>query len=645
MNYTLKGRLQTTICDTHEKAMADTKIRLYRIQESKNAVTAFTAAQSKELIQVFDAKEIKTREKQLLAETKTDANGNYEFNINSNTLAYDGGTVAIVLYYDEIPEYGQKGTSLPKRFTPFEVLLDVIQPKWRETNEGLIAGWNYSLLNRVWCYILSRLDIWVICGSLVNCKTRSPLGGIEVIAMDDDIISDDFLGSAVTNNNGEFCIYYRSIDFKKTFLSPWINVETTPVFSFDNGPDIYFKFAANGIEFFAENASEAQKPSRKNIGNCLCVDLCLDEDPNRVSRDPITGFYQIGYARKYHPIFNIDAFSGKTKDMLKPNGDPHPEFNDQAFYSNLDLRGSLTKKLNGQPLQYKFEYVKVVSPSVDLSSIPNANWKPVTENNMTANEIATRVTQIFPEWKYTSYVIKGTTGPTVFGAVKKVDMTPNHWIDVPQDSGVSFNDSLIKLVSSSLSSGIVDMSGLIPGNSSGMVLQKNEYFALRMWKREQGNAASETLAGSSRPLAIFNTTYKDVPQGGAWDPFGKSSELGIAALDLQELVDGGSCAKITNSLTANYTASNPNLGSVKLEMFGPGGPHNFESLIETSSGEEFNGQAKYTGADNSIDPNDVSNLPNCAFEVRLTAALNLTNGEHQHHLIRDRVLYCKLPNS
>lgn len=627
MNYTLKGRLYTAICDDHKKAIPHTKIRVYRLQEEMNAATAYTAAQSKELIQVFEEKEIKSRKKQLLAETETDANGNYEFNINGEKTGYTGGVVAIVLYYDEVPEYGQKGTSLPKGFKPFEVLIDVIQPKWRETNNGLVAGWNHCLLHRIWCYILKRLDIWVICGTLTNCESREPLMGIEVIAMDDDIITDDLLGSSVTDSKGRFCIFYRSIDFKKTFLSPFINIETTPIFSFDNGPDIYFKFALGGSVFFAEDSSEAHKPSRKNVSNCLCVSLCLDDSPGG-SIDPPAAFYQIGYARKYHPVLNIDPATGRT------TGKANAALNDMAFYSNLDLRGSLSKTFNGQPVEYKFQYAEVNNPSVDVGTIPAADWVDVVPNEITRNEIATRITQLFPIIKYDAYVIKGTDAPTSYGNEVEVHFDGN-WIQAPQYSGggfdIFFNGSLIKLISKNLAGGAVNKAGLIQGNSSAP-LEKNRYFALRMWKREQGNDASKILAGFSRPLAIFNTEYDGVPQGGSWLPTVSNNELGIACLDLQELIGGG-CKKITNSITVNYTAANPNLGNVALKMYGQGGPHAFQPVVFPTPGEEAHGTSLYVG--------DAGALPSCAYEVRITAELKLTNGETQHDGIWDRVLFCK----
>ncbi|PVW15219.1 hypothetical protein [Marixanthomonas spongiae] len=632
MKYKVNGRLHAAICDENKHALANTKLRAYRMEQDVNAATAYTAAQSKEVAQVFEEKDIKSRNKQLLAETTTNANGDYELKIDGKKTDYNGGAIELVLYYDSVPDYGQENTKPPKGFNSFEIRMDIIQPKWRETQDGLVAGWNHTLLKRIWCYILQRLDIWVICGTLINCKSQAPLYGIEVTAMDDDIITDDLLGSAVTDANGRFCIYYRSLDFKKTFLSPWINVETTPPFSFDNGPDVYFKFSLGGEEIDAEPVSEAHKPSRKNVGHCLCVTLCLDDAPD-VTQDPPAAFYQIGYARKYHPVLNIDPATGRT------TGKASTSWNEQAFYSTLDLRGSLSKKLNGNPVEYKFQYAEVADPSVDISTI--TTWTDVQPNDIAKSEIGTRITALFPVIKYNSYQIHGTAAATPYGQEVEVPFNGN-WIQVPQDSGIfdiHFNGSLIKLISSKLASGSVDQSGLTQGSSSAP-LQKNRYFALRMRKREVGNAASEVAAGFSRPLAIFNTTYQNVPQGGSWLP-SASNELGIASVDLEELKVGGGCSKITDTLTVNYTAANPNLGSVSIKMYGPGGPHNFEPVAFPSPGEEAFGASKYTGANNTVDANDVKNLPNCSYEVRLSAELNLTNGEDQHHTIWDRVLFCK----
>lgn len=625
MKFTLKGRLQTAICDENELNLLHTKIRVYSFNEGQDAVAAFTSAQSKEISQVFESDEIKKRAGQLLAESKTDAHGNYEITIDAEQSKYSGGALAVTLYYDEVTDYGQKNTKLPKGFKPFEIVLDIMQPKWRETNEGLFAKWNYSVLRKVWCYILKRLDIWVICGTLTNCESQQPLQGIEVIAMDNDIITDDFLGSQVTDFNGRFCIFYRSIDFKKTFLSPFINIETTPIFSFDNGPDVYFKFAVGGVEFFAENPSEGLKPSRKNVGNCLCVRLCLKESP-AIPGDIPAAFYEIGYARKYHPVLNINPTTGLTTGKAETN------LNNQAFYSTIELRGSLTKLHNDNPLEYKFQYAKVADPNTDISSI--ASWTDVEPGQIAKTVIATRLTSLFPLIRHDSYVIHGNNSPTPSGNEIRVEFNGN-WIQSPQYSGggfdLFFNGALIKLITNQLNGGTVDKTGLIQGTSSAPLLQ-NDYYALRMVKREAGNPSTEVVSGFSRPLALFNTIYENVPQGGSWLPT-TSNEMGIACLDLQELSVGGGCSKVDTTLSVNYTAANPNLGAVNLSMTGPDGPHTFEPIQFPTPGEEAFGSSDYIG--------DVSSLKKCAYIVEITAALRLTNGETQHQGIKDRLSFCK----
>ncbi|MGB5942482.1 MAG: hypothetical protein WBG71_06330 [Leeuwenhoekiella sp.] len=629
MLYSITGRLHSAGCDSRDHLLPNTPIKLYALQENAVTSASLATAQPKEVARVLSEKEQKSRSGKLLGQTTTDDQGNFSVRFDDGQVEYVGGPVEIVLDYDQIPDYGQGDVSPHRGFEAFEVLIDVFQPKWRETDNALIASYQLRLTQRVYCDILARLDIWVICGTLLNCESQQPLPGIEVIAMDDDVITDDLLGSATTDANGRFCIFYRSKDFKKTFLSPIINVET-PIFPLGNGPDVYFKYAVGGSEFFAEDPSEAQKTGRKNVSNCLCVSLCLDEEPGNGGNDYPTAFYHIGYARQYHPVLNIDPATGRTTG--KANGG----WNNKAFYDDLDLRGSLTQKMNGQPAEYLFQYAEVSDPSVPVSSIPASSWTDVTPGDVAPTVIGTRITQLFPVIEFVTYGINDPSADFNEGF-------NGNWIIVPQYTGlpnISFNGSLIKLISANLAGGFVDKSALVPGNSSAP-LEINRYFALRMKKREAGNPASEVDAGFSRPIAIFNTIYQDVPQGGSWAPAASSDELGIATLDLQELVTGGGCGKITDSLTVNYTAANPNLGNLSLSMSGPGGPHNFEPVAFTTPGEEAHGTSLYTGANNTVDPNDVANLPNCAFEIRLNTTLHLTNGENNHPGIWDRVLFCK----
>ncbi len=621
MKYVLRGRIHAIVCDEPQHSLANTTVRLYRFDD-KDA-TRLVAAQSKEAFQFLEEKEIKAKAKRLLAETKTDAQGNYAFEIDGDKQKYKGEAVEFDVYYAEIPDYGQNDTKKARNYKAFQATLDVIQPRWRETNEGLLAQWNHSISRKWWCSILRRLDIWVICGVLLDCKSQQPQAGVEVIAMDDDVISDDQLGTAITDASGRFCIFYRSKDFKKTFLSPFINIET-PIFPLGNGPDIYFKFALGGSIFHEESPSEARKPGRENVDNCLCVRLCIEGGQS----EPISSFFHIGDNRRYHIVLNINPADGRT---INKNDPSEAGWNEQAFYSTLALLGTLEKTLNGQPMEYKFQYIELGSPT-DPIPTNEAAWTDVLKTDI-ANGTIIGFTPKFsltpppPHYNPDIYAINPKVG--------QIEVLFNgNWIIVPQ-TAQSLTGRLINLISTKLASGNVDMTGLIQGNSTTSIvpLQKNRYFSLRMKKRQAGNAATEVVAGTSRPIAIFNTTFDKVPQGGSWLLVAGGPELGVASLDLQELATAGGCSNIADSITVKYTAANPNLGTVNLTFTGPGATNSFQPIVFPTPGEEAYGTSLYTG--------NFGELENCAYEIRLNAELNLTNGEDQHDGIWDRVLFCR----
>ena len=101
---------------------------------------------------------------------------------------------------------------------------------------------------------------------------------------------------------------------------------------------------------------------------------------------------------------------------------------------------------------------------------------------------------------------------------------------------------------------------------------------------------------------------------------------------MKELIGGG-CNKITDTINVKYTAANPNLGNVAITFTGQGATNNFEAIIFPSPGEEAFGTSKYLGNFGDLKP--------CAYEIRLSAELNLTDGEDQHQGIWDRILFCR----
>src|ERR1019366_8576479 len=164
------------------------------------------------------------------------------------------------------------------------------------------------------------------------------------------------------------------------------------------------------------------------------------------------------------------------------------------------------------------------------------------------------------------------------------------WVQVPQDSDFYPNTGslpgFIELISNSIASwGRVNQSGHLAGSSTTPpALAADRYFQIRMWVRSAGVAAA--VAGTCVRIAIDNTLYDNITHGGSWAPSVVSGQLGVAMLNLQELIGGG-CSGITNSLTPLYTAAPPNLAGVSISMTGPGGPYSF-TMTDNASATSVN---------------------------------------------------------
>ena len=436
---------------------------------------------------------------------------------------------------------------------------------------------------------------------------------------------DDNLGKARTDINGHFRIDYTSIQFKQTFLSPWINVETDPglPLTFNSGPDVYFKYEYNGVPIEGETAADR----RNNVGYCLCVRLCLKDI---VIPDPVVpaSFTKIGNIGN-HFINEVVASGNPNVIALATGKTP----SSQAFFSCINLRGNLSKKLNGMPMEYSFDTIETTAPGGAEIGV----WQKVKAAQMCDVVIGTFFTltgdPINPVL-IVDYTVGVSSGVDADG-----------WIAVPQASNFApnINGVLLGLNTASLNGDTVNMAGLVQGQSTTTIalLRQNRFFKIRMRKREAGNAASEVTAGVSNSVAMFNTVYQNVPQFGSWMPQ-ISSERGVACVDIQEMIGGGGgtgCTPITNALHVNYTAANPNMGGVSLTLYGPGGPYSIQNVSPVSSVAETFGTATELHNPALLVP--VSALDKCAYTVWLSVELKLTNGEHQHSNIEDWLSFCK----
>lgn len=619
-HYIFKGRLCGYICAECPEPLANLQVRLYRVDTQRN-VAALAVANPKETFVILDDDQVQGKQSRLLANAETDAEGNFSFEIGEN---YAGEAFEVDVYCGSVPrqKIGKKPPN-PRQFT-----ITTLQPRYRETEHGFIAVWNYCLPNRFWCAVLAWFDVWTICGRVLDCETKVPIGGVRVRAFDVDWLADDTLGlAATTDATGKFIITYSSVDFRQ---GTWIDVELI------GGPDLYFKIETlTGSPLLVEASSRGRAPDRENAGNCFCVELCIDKEKvPPIIPETLSVFNKIGGDNF---LTAIDSGAG---------GDGKTLADERSFYSNLRLNGILSKTKNGNPLEYAFEVAaydpttNVLGPytQVPLAQIAETNigtWEHYTGDIL--NPVETK-----------EYILNGVAAPNVL--VPQV--SPDGWVRVPQESNVfapqgNFVAStgaypgFINLISSELRAfGAIDALQVQAGESAttgGTPLGRDYFYSLRMKVRERNPITdvtvpgSEQVAGTCVRLAVMNTLYNNVSKGGTWSPFIASSQLGVASLDIKELREGGGCSEINQTLDVLYTAAQPNLGQVRIAMTGPGGPYGFSPAAPVSPNRFGSATPGFVFA----------NLQPCAYIVKLEVELLLTTGDGYPDFLRDEVAFCK----
>lgn len=624
MKYTFKGNLCGYLCEDCWEVLYGIEVHLY-LPWQTDKVIENAVANTKDTLRLVSKEEAASRKDLLIATTKTDEKGNFEFELDEK---YGKTAFDIDFICGTVPRVPPK----PPRNESIQIHLTTVYPQWRTSKEleNLYFQWEYCIAYQWWTYIrVYFFDAWVICGHMYVCGTKTPIPNVKVTAWDADFITDDNLGSAVTDANGYFRIDYTSIDFKQTFLSPWINFETDPglPLTFKSGPDVYFKYEYNGVAIQGETAANR----RNNVPYALCVTLCLKDIVVTPPTIPAS-FTKIGNDGNY---FINEAVAGINTNVIALATGKTPS--GQAFYSCIKLRGNLTQKLNGVAMEYSFDTIETAGPGGAEIGV----WKKVKAAQMCDVVIGTFFT-IVPG-PNPVVLVDYLVGPS--GGVDAAG-----WIAVPQASNFSpnINGTLLGFETASLNGATVDMAGLLQGQSTTTKapLQQNKFFKIRMIKRQFGNSLTEVPAGVSNPIAMFNTVYQNVPQFGSWMPQ-TSNELGVACIDIQEMIGGGGgtgCTPITTVMHVNYTAANPNMGGVSLKLYGPGGPYSIQNVTPTSSvAETFDtAQDLFT-----IPPPSpavsvpIGSLQKCAYTAILSVELKLTNGESQHSNVEDWLSFCK----
>lgn len=262
MAYIFRGRLGGFICAQYPEVLANVRVRLYH-NRPEQSVTLLAVANPVDTFAILTDKQVKEKESSLLAETETNNDGIFIFEL-SEKQNYRGEAFEVDIVCTTMP-YQKIGPNLP---SPRQFTITTLQPLWRQSDTGFLWVWDYCLPARFWSAIRSLFGAQVICGHVTISGTQEPVPYATVTAMDANWF-DDPLGSAMTNETGIFRIDYIHRSFLATLI---------PVLSDTTGPDVHFRIQLGTTTLLDEPKARGKQPDRSNVGACFCVELNTEAD-------------------------------------------------------------------------------------------------------------------------------------------------------------------------------------------------------------------------------------------------------------------------------------------------------------------------------------------------------------------------------
>ena len=603
MKYLFKGNLCGFLCEECREPFAGMEVLIY-LPWQKERLAEVAVADVKDTFRLVSKEEAASRKNLLIATTKTDELGNFQFEIDEK---YSKTAFDIDFICGTVP-----GVPPKPRKELLQFHLTTIYPQWRNaaTNENYFYKWDYCLSAKWWCYIRGHyFDAWVICGHLRNCDTGTPIANASVTAWDADFLTDDNLGTAITDASGHFRIDYTSIQFKQTFLSPWINLETDPGpgLTFQSGPDVYFKALLGTTVLIDEKKPDA----RKNVGYCLCVNLCSKihvGNPDDTFPSAWTG---IGQA------FNITTGVG-PKDF-DANG--YAGAGKYALYSVINLTGqAAAKAASGNPIEYRFLVSQVTTanggPAPALANFTKIVG--ITPGLFVAGTVAKLTKKVFPFPDYD--VISDQSDFDVDGwfdinnalnrtATLLGEPLSNFWF-TDADPLIAM-DTRVLTTAADVPSAAASVGNPVPAANKIPI----EKFAIRFEIREVVN----------KPLNQFNVITGN---GKTLNSAVMNNNSMFMKLSITELEVSGLCTPISGTVHAKYTVYHPHLASSSLHL------NNNSFTVNKNVTDGFltlsgNINPAIDGGANSslqlnANPND---LTRCTYALNLYARARLHNGE------------------
>lgn len=269
MSYVLTGKLQGLVTPERAEPLADATVRLYRtrgyrpIGRPLDIEPRFAA---------LTPGEVKAKEYLWTAQARTNQHGEFTVDLSEPSLIghvgsahpYAGEPLEVDVYCRSAPGQPRDAAVEEIQFT-----VGIVCPRWRPMEGGQRAEWEWVLSQGFWSRVKSALDSWTILGRVTSRAAQIPLSGLRVYAFDADLVQDDPLGTATTNEQGRFRIDFSGRVFRQT-PGPGVDFEV-------RGPDVYFRVQRpDGTVLDAEQRSRASAPDRRDVGVIFDAELVVD---------------------------------------------------------------------------------------------------------------------------------------------------------------------------------------------------------------------------------------------------------------------------------------------------------------------------------------------------------------------------------
>ena len=615
MRFTIKGKICGQLCGDCQEPLATAEILIYSAGKSSD-IADKTMANPKHTVHIRDDKSIKSMKKHLIGKGKCDDRGEYKVELNKS---YQGGPIDIDVSIDQVPQAKVKVKKT------VQVHLTTIQPQWREGVNDLYFGWDYCLSQTLWCAIRAMFDAWVICGHVRVCdENNTPVSGVQVSAFDADWLTDDFLDSATTDSSGRFRIDYSSKDFKQTFLSPLINVETP--FSNLLGPDVYFKIEAGGSVIYEEHRADGQAPGRRDVSNCFCVDLCIKVDVGPGPKPPASAWTGIGTEATI-PVgaenndFDTEGFFGPAK---------------YGFSGTIRTTGqvaisSINKALRGNPYEYRF--------LVSASTTGVNGDAPLNKENF--DQVVGVAANTFAPIKIGQMWYTGIPFKVVDIEALHVDLDPHGWLDPNKSVLRTFTDDPALDPNDLTNPATADLWHWI--DLDGMMGIRTQAFTDSTMPTvvNPGDAVPSADKKAIEKIAIRFELREVVDPSGIFNYLSGSGQTlnamvvnntpALAKVAITEQLAGTDCSKLTGNVGVAFTVHHPLLQSVKInlrsndeppagtDLAGSGIP--LVNNTDDAQNERHSPNLSITGPPNNL------TLHTCTYMVDLRLSRRLHNGD------------------